>query len=243
MANTGGVIAPPALSASGASGGSLGASTTYYYYATCLTNNGEGRTGPEASSQPGTGHGSLVFTAPTTGSGSCGATATGWNLYSSTASGYEVRINTTPLTLGVNYTMTALANNGNAPVTDMSNPACAVYDLHASKLDHVKMFTGVGNAPFASSNGFCGGGSSAKFWMVRATGFYEGIVDATFNNSSNTLIDGPNNVDVLEGEFQNDEYAVVLAGGARMRIQGNDFEENQIANIWIPSARRSDGRR
>jgi hypothetical protein len=213
----------PALSAGAANSGSLNGST-YYVEVTCTNSNGETLVSAESTLNPGA-NGSIIVTSPSCAASGLTTYGTGYNVYASSNSGYETLQNSTPISLGTNFTITSVGNLGHMPLTN-STANCAIFDNRAGQYSHVKIFTG--SSTGGNPNGFCFQGSSAIVADgSRASGFYYGLLGS---------LNQVNNLTVHNSFFQGNNYGLVYAGGSNFRLRDNDFEQNQNGNIWIVTA-------
>jgi hypothetical protein len=106
----------PALSAS-SSGGSL-ATGTVYVKLTYVTPAGETPASRESSVSVTGPTGEVTVTGPASNVALTGNNApTGYNVYSASASGGEVKQNTTPIAIGTNYIITSLMTGTSSPPT------------------------------------------------------------------------------------------------------------------------------
>lgn len=117
-----GLAAPaaPGLAAS-ASGGSL-ATGTEYVKVTYVNPNGESLPSAEAN-VPVTGPtGSVTVTSP-----AASGNATAYNVYASSVTGTETKLNATPIALGANYVITANAAGSSVPAINTTGGGSAVF--------------------------------------------------------------------------------------------------------------------
>ncbi|MBV9781860.1 MAG: hypothetical protein JOY62_18000 [Acidobacteriaceae bacterium] len=222
---TAAVPTPAAPALATGSGGSL-SNAIYYVQVTCTNsaNGGETLVSPEAMLNPGAG-GAIIVSPPSCAGSGVTTPGTGYNVYASSASGYEFLQNSSPLSLGSSFTINSIVNVGHRPLVN-STANCAIFDNHAGQYSHVKVFTG--SSTGGNPNGFCFQGSSAVVNDgSRASGFYYGLLAS---------LNGVNNLTVQNSFFQGNNYGLVYSAGSNLRLRDNDFEQQQNGDIWILSA-------